>query len=30
MGLVSITLCDPLLWGWRGHMHNHAFDPAGT
>ena len=28
MGLVSITLCEPLLWGWWSRMHNHAFDPG--
>ena len=28
MGLVSITLCEPLLWGWWSRMHNHAFDPT--
>ena len=28
MGLVSITLCEPLLWGWWSRMHNHAFVPA--
>ena len=28
MGLVSITLCELLLWGRWSRMHNHAFDHA--